>query len=79
MACQHTERTEFDAPLRRQGPHPGPMVFVRMRQGVVVAELGEVIVSRVGVAALAIGKGVADRLVVVALDRDHVRRTQQFQ
>jgi hypothetical protein len=37
-------------------------------EGVLVAEAGEVVVARVGVAAPAVGQAVADRVVVVALD-----------
>ena len=44
------------------------MLRGRVRQRVVVADLGEVVVPLVGVAARAILELVADRVVVVALD-----------
>jgi len=55
------------------------MIGVGVAKGVLVADLCKMIVARVGVAALAIVKLVADRVVVVALDADDVAVAQEFE
>ena len=66
-----------DAPLRRELAHPGAVGGVGVAERVVVAEAGEMVVARVGVVALAVGKAVADRVVVVALDAQDAVVAQQ--
>mgnify|MGYP003338668555 CR=1 FL=1 len=63
--------------LRRQFAQPGSIGQAGVRQGVCIADARKVIVTRIGVAALAISEVVADRVVVVALDALHVVLSQE--
>src|SRR5712692_2668729 len=54
--------------LGRQVPHPGSVGRAGVRQGVLITEPGEVVVARIGIAALAVGQVVAYGVIVVALD-----------
>ena len=62
------DRPSLDAAVRGQALHPGAVGGAGVGEGVLVAEAGEVIIARIGVATLAIGQLVADRMIVVPLD-----------
>ncbi len=78
VAQQQAMRAEFEASRFWEGAHPGAVVGIGVAESVVVANLGEMVVARVGVAALAIVEFVADRVVVVALNADDIVVAQQF-
>jgi hypothetical protein len=70
VAEQKPVSSQFQPPLRRQTPHPLAVRGTGVLEGVSVADRREVIVARVGVAALAVGEARADRVVVVALNAE---------
>jgi hypothetical protein len=57
---------------------PGAVYVRSVGESVVVADLRVVVVAWVGVAALTVVQGVADAVVVVALDRDDVGVAEDF-
>src|SRR5439155_1590690 len=65
---QEPVAAELQAELGGQSAHPGPVGRTRLSQGVVVADLGKVIVARVRIPALAVGQLVAYGMVIIALD-----------
>ena len=77
VAKQQAILAQRHAALRRQILQPSAMDGARVGKCVSVAEPREVIVARIGVAALAIGAIVADRVVVVALNALHIVFAQQ--
>src|SRR5690606_23280935 len=78
VAQQHAGASDRDARRRGQRREPRAMLAMRVRERVVVGELREVVVARVGVAARTVLAAVADRVVVVALDRADRERPQQL-
>ena len=79
VAKQHFELAQGDPPGRGKCAHPRSMLWIGMVEGVLVADLGEMIVACVGVAALAIVQFVADGVVVVALETNDLLLTEQLE
>src|SRR5262249_61578996 len=55
---QQTIPAEPNAALERQGAHPDAVGGAGVREGVLGADAGEVVVARVGVAALTVAEGI---------------------
>src|SRR5262249_2926764 len=67
MAHKDSIIAQQNSPLLRQCPHPVSVSRPGVDKRVGVAEPCEMVVARIGVAALAIGEGIADRVVVISL------------
>ncbi len=68
MDEKHALGAPFESERGRQLTHPLAVGGIGRSQRVIVADLGEVVVARIGVATLAIVQAVADGVVVVALN-----------
>ena len=60
--------SQLNVPLHRQIAQPCTIGEAGVPEGVLVADAGEMIIARVGVAALAIGQVVGNGVVVIALN-----------
>ena len=62
MAHEHAVPPEPEAPVSGQAAEPLLVLRRGLREGVRIADPREVIVARIGVAALAVGEAIADYL-----------------
>ena len=67
MTEQYAAGAYLNSDLGRELPKPVFVVTAGVPESVIIGEFSEIVVARVGVAALTIGKSVADRVIVVSL------------
>ena len=77
VAKQHTRAVHLEADLRWQLPHPVTVCLTRIFVRVLITDLSELVVARIGVAALTVLKVIADAVVVVSLDARDVVLIEQ--
>ena len=65
VAHEHARAVRLEADLAGEAAHPAAPPLVRVPEGVAVREPREVVVARIGVAALAVVESARDRIVVV--------------
>src|SRR5262245_57070530 len=72
MAQEDGRYPEFQPNFGRQRPQPLAIFARGIRKRVVVTDRRKVIVSRVRIAATTIRQGVSNRMIVVALQANHI-------
>ena len=71
MTEQDAVRAYLNSNLRRKFPEPSLVVAARVSKSVIIRDLSEIVVARIGVTALAIRESVSDRVVVISLNARH--------